>query len=107
MDDSDDEEVRKAKCVRPSPVGVATLQENFQELRTCLFIRQLFPISWDFFRDVWQENYFGTFLAEMLVMICIRQQKSPHDKRHSCLVCYVYVDALCMDIHWFVMEQLC
>lgn len=28
-------------------------------------------VSWDFFRGVWQENNFGTFLAEMLVMICI------------------------------------
>lgn len=72
MDDSDDEEVRKAKCVRKPSGGTfrgATLQENFQEL-VCLW-GNCFQ-SWDFFRGVWQENfYFGTFLAEMLVMICI------------------------------------
>lgn len=53
MDDSDDEEVCKAKCVRPSPVGVFHLSWSYlagEFSRTCLFMRQLFPIvSWDSF----------------------------------------------------------
>ena len=51
MDDSDDEEVRKAKCVRMRPVGELNLSWSYlagEFSRTCLFIRQLFPIlSWD------------------------------------------------------------
>lgn len=53
MDDSDDEEVCKAKCVgkaQPSGgfnnlSGVATLQENFSQ-NWDLFMRQLFPRSY-------------------------------------------------------------